>query len=62
MRDAAGQLHHMPDQIAAAITRFYTDLYAIPSHQTKLSPDAAEALEAPLTEGELALAIKDSKT
>ncbi|CAH2295437.1 Hypothetical predicted protein [Pelobates cultripes] len=29
MRDAAGQLHHMPDQIATAVTRFYTDLYAI---------------------------------
>ncbi|CAH2328855.1 Hypothetical predicted protein [Pelobates cultripes] len=81
MRNAAGQLHHMPDQIATAVTRFYTDLYAIPPHApradpnvgttrmnayltkyTKLSSDAAEALvlEAPLTEGELALAIKSS--
>ncbi|CAH2277832.1 Hypothetical predicted protein [Pelobates cultripes] len=76
MRDTAGQLHHMPDQIATAVTRFYTDLYAIPPHapradpnmgltrmnayltkytKTKLSSDAAEALEAPLMEGELAL-------
>ncbi|CAH2222183.1 DUF1725 domain-containing [Pelobates cultripes] len=30
MRNAAGQLHHKPDQITTAVTRFYTDLYATP--------------------------------